>query len=573
MRWSQALINTYKEVPADAQVASHRLMLRAGLMKKLGAGIYTLLPLGARVVNRVIAIVREEMDRAGAQEILMPVLCPAELWQETGRWGTMGPELMRIEDRHGAAYVLGPTHEEVITDLARRELKSYRQLPMNLYQIQVKFRDEVRPRFGVMRAREFIMKDAYSFHADEASLDETYRAMHAAYTRVFERCGLRFAPVEADTGAMGGDVSHEFMVFAESGESEVFHCACGYAATSEKTRAIARPGLAVDETETALPAERVPTPGAHTVEQVAAMLKTSPDRLIKTLLYVVGAKREKVIAVLIPGDRELHEAKLARALAGEPVEMADAETIELVTGGPVGFSGPVGLRDIVLYADDSLRRATNRVVGANEADAHLVNVSEGRDFRVTTWGDFSRAVAGDPCPRCGKSLASYRGIEVGQIFKLGRKYTEAMDAAVLDEKGERVPMIMGCYGIGITRTVAAAIEQHHDDAGIIWPRALAPFEALVVPVNWEHEPTRATAESIYASLRAAGVDALLDDRRERAGFKFKDADLIGIPIRVTVGERGLAEGKVEIRSRAGGETRTAPVAEAVPEIVRALESL
>ncbi len=572
MRWSQALINTYKEVPADAQVASHRLMLRAGLMKKLGAGIYTLLPLGARVVNRVIAIVREEMDRAGAQEILMPVLCPAELWKETGRWSTMGPELMRIEDRHGAAYVLGPTHEEVITDLARRELKSYRQLPMNLYQIQIKFRDEVRPRFGVMRAREFIMKDAYSFHVDDASLDETYRAMHAAYARVFERCGLRFAPVEADTGAMGGDVSHEFMVFAESGESEVFHCACGYAATSETVPVAAAPRVAPDAAETAIPRVRVATPGAHTVEEVAALLKTKPARLIKTLLYTVGAEK-KVVAILVPGDRELNESKLARALGGEPFEMADAATIKRVTGGPMGFSGPVGLAGVALYGDGSLRGAVNRVVGANEADAHLVNVAEGRDFRVTTWGDFSRAVAGDPCPRCGKPLASYRGIEVGQIFKLGRKYTDAMDAAVLDEKGERVRMIMGCYGIGITRTVAAAIEQHHDDAGIIWPRALAPFEVLVVPVNWDHEPSRAAAESIYASLRAAGVDTLLDDRRERAGFKFKDADLIGIPVRVTVGERGLAEGKVEIRARARGETRMAPVAEAVPEIVRTLGSV
>jgi prolyl-tRNA synthetase len=325
--------------------------------------------------------------------------------------------------------------------------------------------------------------------------------------------------------------------------------------------------------EPAKPRERVATPGAHTVEEVAAFLKVAPDRLVKTLLVTVGADRKRVVAVLVPGDRELNESKLARALGGEPFEMADARTIERVTGGPMGFSGPVGLEGVSIHADESLRGAVNRVVGANAPDAHLVNVAEGRDFQVAVWGDFTRAVAGDPCPRCGKPLASYRGIEVGQIFKLGRKYTESMDAGVLDEKGERVRMTMGCYGIGITRTVAAAIEQHHDDAGIIWPRALAPFEVVVVPVNWEHEPSRATAESLYEGLRAAGVDALLDDRRERAGFKFKDADLVGIPVRVTVGERGLAEGQVEIRGRASGETRMAPVAAAVPEVVRTLESL
>jgi prolyl-tRNA synthetase len=567
MRWSQALINTYKEVPSDAQIASHRLMLRAGFMKKLGAGIYTLLPLGVRTVNKVIAIVREEMNRAGAQEILMPVLCPAELWQETGRWHTMGPELMRIEDRHGAAYVLGPTHEEVVTDIARRELKSYRQLPMTLYQIQVKFRDEVRPRFGVMRAREFIMKDAYSFHRDEASLEEAYRAMHAAYTRVFERCGLRFAPVEADTGAMGGDVSHEFMVFAESGESEVFHCECAYAATAERVPVAAAPdaGHGGDA-----PLSRVATPGAHTVEEVAAFLSARPDRLVKTLLYKVGAGGASVVAVLVPGDRELNESKLARLAGGEPLEMADAATIARVTGGPVGFSGPVGLSGVPIYADASLRGASDRVVGANAKDAHFVGAREGRDFLVERWADLVQARAGDSCPRCGRPLTSYRGIEVGQIFKLGSKYSDSMDAAVLDETGGRVRMIMGCYGIGITRTVAAAIEQNHDDAGIIWPRAIAPFEAVVVPVNWDHDATRAAAEAIFADLLAAGIDTILDDRRERAGFKFKDADLIGVPVRVTVGEKGLAEGKVEVRPRRSGETLAVPLASAVGAVRAAL---
>jgi len=574
MRWSQALINTYKEVPADAQIASHQLMLRAGLIKKLAAGVYILLPLGVRVVNKVIAIVRDELNRAGAQEILMPVLCPAELWQETGRWFTMGPELMRITDRHGNAFVLGPTHEEVITDLARREMKSYRQLPMNLYQVQVKFRDEVRPRFGVMRAREFIMKDGYSFHADDASLDETYQAMHAAYTRIFERCGLRFAPVEADTGAMGGDVSHEFMVFAESGESEVLHCGCGFAATAEQAPVLARADAAVAADPAAVPAMRqVATPGVHSVEDVARFLETTADRLVKTLLYDVGAEAPRTVAVLVPGDRELNESKLGRALGGEPIAMSSADTIARVTGGPVGFSGPVGLARVQILADTTLRGAGGRVVGANAADAHHVDATEGRDYKVSKWADLVQARAGDACPRCGEPLASYRGIEVGQIFKLGKKYTDSMDASVLDEGGKRVRMTMGCYGIGVTRTVAAAIEQNHDDAGIIWPRSLAPFEVLVVPVNWAHDETREAATRLYDELMRAGVDTLLDDRRERAGFKFKDADLIGIPVRVTIGEKGLAEGKVEIRARRGGEGVSVPVAEAAAVARRLLESV
>ncbi|MFN0150410.1 MAG: proline--tRNA ligase [bacterium] len=573
MRWSQALINTYKEVPADAQIASHQLMLRAGLIKKLAAGVYILLPLGVRVVNKVIAIVRDELNRTGAQEILMPVLCPAELWQETGRWNTMGPELMRITDRHGNAFVLGPTHEEVITDVARREMKSYRQLPMNLYQVQVKFRDEMRPRFGVMRAREFIMKDGYSFHADDASLDETYQAMHAAYTRIFERCGLRFAPVEADTGAMGGDTSHEFMVFAESGESEVLHCECGFAATAEQAPVLARTDAALAAGGAAvLPMEKVATPGAHTVEQVAEFLKTTPAQLVKTLLYDVGAETKRTVAVLIPGDRDVNESKLGRALGGEPLAMSSPDTIARVTGGPLGFSGPVGLTRVQILADNTLRDAGGRIIGANEGDAHFVNAAEGRDYKVSKWADLVQARAGDACPSCGKPLASYRGIEVGQIFKLGKKYTDSMDASVLDEAGARVRMTMGCYGIGVTRTVAAAIEQNHDDAGIIWPRSLAPFEVLIVPVNWAHDETRAVATRLYEELKLAGVDTLLDDRRERAGFKFKDADLIGIPVRVTIGEKGLAEGMLEVRTRRGGESVSVPVADGAATARRLLES-
>jgi prolyl-tRNA synthetase len=575
MRWSTAFIHTYKEVPADAQIVSHQLMLRAGLMKRLASGVYSLLPLGVRVVNRVIAIVREELNRAGAQEILMPVLCPAELWQETGRWHTMGPELMRMTDRHGNAFVLGPTHEEVVTDIARRDLKSYRQLPVNLYQVQVKFRDEVRPRFGVMRAREFIMKDGYSFHADEASLDEAYRAMHDAYTRIFERCGLRFAPVEADTGAMGGDTSHEFMVFAESGESEVFHCECGFAATAEKVpvgAGGAAGGAGAAAAGAAPPMERRDTPGVHTVEEVARFLGVAPQGLVKTLLYDVGGEKKRTIAVLVPGDRDLNESKLARAVAGEPIEMASAETIARVTGGPIGFSGPVGLSGVEILGDHALRGVAG-VVGANVKDAHHVNALEGRDYRVARWADLVRARAGDACPSCGRPLASYRGIEVGQIFKLGRKYTESMDAAVLDEAGQRVRMTMGCYGIGITRTVAAAIEQNHDAAGIIWPRALAPFEVAIVPVNWDHDASREAAIALHAELTAAGIETLLDDRRERAGFKFKDADLIGVPLRVTIGEKGLAEGKIELRARRGGETTFAPAGEALAAIRAALAAL
>lgn len=574
MRASNFYIATLKEAPAEADVASQKLMLRSGMIKKVSSGIYSWLPLGLITLRKTEQVVREEMNRAGALECYLPHVIPAELWQETGRWDKFGPQLLKIRDRHERDFLFGPTHEEPITDVIRKDVRSYRQLPVNLYQIQVKFRDEIRPRFGVMRAREFIMKDGYSFHADDASLDETYQAMHAAYTRIFERCGLRFAPVEADTGAMGGDVSHEFMVFAESGESEVLHCGCGFAATAEQAPVLARADAAVAADPAAVPAMRqVATPGVHSVEDVARFLETTADRLVKTLLYDVGAEAPRTVAVLVPGDRELNESKLGRALGGEPIAMSSADTIARVTGGPVGFSGPVGLARVQILADTTLRGAGGRVVGANAADAHHVDATEGRDYKVSKWADLVQARAGDACPRCGEPLASYRGIEVGQIFKLGKKYTDSMDASVLDEGGKRVRMTMGCYGIGVTRTVAAAIEQNHDDAGIIWPRSLAPFEVLVVPVNWAHDETREAATRLYDELMRAGVDTLLDDRRERAGFKFKDADLIGIPVRVTIGEKGLAEGKVEIRARRGGEGVSVPVAEAAAVARRLLESV
>ena len=573
MRWTQGLIPTFKEVPAEAEIPSHRLMLRAGLMSKLAAGLYTLLPLGLRVTQRVGAIVREEMNATGALEILMPILSPRELWEESGRWQIYGDELMRMTDRHDRDFALGPTHEEIVTDLARRYVKSYRQIPMTLYQMQTKFRDEVRPRFGVMRAREFLMKDAYSFHRDEASLDETYRAMHLAYRRIFARCGLRFAPVEADSGAIGGDVTHEFMVFAGTGEAEVLSCAaCGYAANVEqatmKRDAGAGPATAAGEAAR----ERVATPGKTTVEEVAAFLRVAPSSLVKTLFYRDVAGR--IAAALIPGDRELSEPKLARELGGIAT-LASAEEIAATTGGPLGFSGPVGLAArggvSVLLADPAVVAMRNMVTGSNEADAHFVNVNTPRDFRPDRVVDLLRAREGDPCPSCGAPLASSRGIEVGQIFKLGTKYSAKLQAVYLDETGSERPFVMGCYGIGVTRTVAAAIEQYHDDDGVAWPISIAPFEVEVLPVNMGHAPSREFGESLYRALTTAGLAVLLDDRDERPGNKFKDADLIGIPFRVTVGEKGLAENIVELRRRDTRAVERIPVADAAARVAAAVE--
>ena len=565
MRLSQAFLPTLKEDPADADLISHKLMVRAGMLRKLAAGIYTLLPIGWRVTRKVAQIVREEMDRAGCQEILLPILMPAELWQETGRWEKYGKELFRVKDRHEREYALGPTHEEAVTDLVRNHIRSYRDLPLNLYQIQTKFRDEIRPRFGVMRAREFLMKDGYSFHTDEAQLATAYDRMREAYSAVFRRCGLEFVIVEADSGAIGGDVNHEFMVTASSGESLIFSSQCGYAASSESAKF--KVELAPAEKEA--PLTKRETPNRKTVEEVAAFLDVEPARLLKSLVFFAGD--EPVLAV-VPGDRELNEAKLARVLGHPAPRLATAEEIQRLTGGPVGFTGPVGipgtLRTIV---DSTIQESRNYVTGGNSRDLHVTQVRVGRDFQVRERADLSTAREGDCCPRCGDVMRLGRGIEVGHIFKLGTKYSEAMKARYLDAEGAERTIVMGTYGIGITRTVAAVIEQLHDENGIIWPFSIAPYQVHIVPVNLGNEPTREAAESIYKALTGWGVETLLDDRDERPGAKFKDADLIGIPLRVTIGEKGLKEGAVELRNRKSGQIDRVPLAEAAAECRKRVE--
>jgi prolyl-tRNA synthetase len=564
MRWSQALIPTLKEVPSDAEVVSHQLMLRAGLIRKLAAGVFTWLPLGQRSIHRITRIIREEMDAIESQEVFMPVLQPAELWQESGRWDAFGAELMRIRDRHDRPFALGPTHEEVITTLTRNILRSYRQLPQTLYQIQTKFRDEIRPRFGVMRAREFTMKDAYSFHTDDASLDTTYRAMAKAYETILERCGLEFRMVEADTGVIGGAESHEFMVLAETGESEILSCdRCDYAANAE--RAVAALETPHNETPTEAPQE-ISTPGKRTVEEVTGFLDVATTALGKTLLLRVN---DANLAVVLPGDRDLNEAKLASFTGSPNLRMLRDDEVEPLTGAAVGFAGPVGLPpDVEVLVDTSLQGVESLITGANKTDVHLSSVVPQRDFAVHQYVDLVLARAGDRCPHCPGTLQSSRGIETGHIFKLGTKYSEKMNATYLDENGAEKPYVMGCYGFGVTRLIAAAIEQNHDADGIRWPRALAPFDVLLVPLNVSHEESMQLATSLYAALREAGREVLLDDRDLRPGAKFKDADLVGIPIRVTIGERGLREDRIEVRDRRSGATQTHPRADLLQALLR-----
>jgi prolyl-tRNA synthetase len=560
MRWSQYPVNTTKETPADAEVVSHRLMLRAGLIRKLAAGLYTWMPLGLRAMRKVENIVREEMNRAGALETLMPGVIPAELWVESGRWEQFGPELLRLKDRHERDFCLGPTHEEVITDIARNELRSYRQLPVNFYQIQMKFRDERRPRFGVMRAREFLMKDAYSFHPTEQSLQEGYDAMHRAYTAIFTRLGLKFRSVKADTGAIGGNASEEFHVLAESGEDAIaFSDGDSYAANIEMAEAL-------PPTEPRAPAgatmAEVATPNAGTIEAVTAFLGIAASKVAKTLL-VEGADGG-VVALVVRGDHELNAVK-AQKLPGvaSPLRMASAAAIAQATGAEAGYIGPVGFQGRV-YADHSVAALADFVCGANRKDTHLVGVNWGRDLPEPQAVDLRNVVPGDPSPTGRGKLAIARGIEVGHIFQLGRKYSQAMGATVLDESGKAVTLHMGCYGIGVTRVVAAAIEQNHDSRGIIWPDAIAPFQVVVVPLNASKSPrVRDTSERLYADLQAAGFDVLLDDRDERPGVKFADSELIGIPHRVVVGDRALEAGKLEYRHRRAEAAEEFPVAEAM----------
>ena len=569
MRLSAYPIQNLKEVPADAEVVSHQLMMRAGLIRRLAGGLYTWLPMGLRVLRKVERIIREEMDRSGALEVSMPVAQPGELWVESGRWEQYGPELLRFKDRHGRDMVLGPTHEEVITDLARRELKSYRQLPVNFYQIQTKFRDEIRPRFGIMRAREFVMKDAYSFHADAASLEDGYQRMHAAYTAIFTRLQLDFRAVLADTGAIGGNVSQEFHVLASSGEDAIaFSDGDDYAANLEMAAA-APPTGRRPAPEGVL--ARVATPGARTIAEVSAFLKLPPGRLVKTLL--VESDDGGLVGLVVRGDHELNAVK-AQKLPGvaSPLRMAQAPQISAAVGCEPGFIGPVGL-EFPLYADHSALALADFACGANQIDAHLTGVNWGRDLPEPRAADLRNVVEGDPSPSGRGRLRIARGIEVGHIFQLGCKYSEALGATVLDEQGKSVTMSMGCYGIGVTRVVAAAIEQNNDERGIIWPEPIAPFTVIIVGLNWaKSAKVREVAERLYAGLNEAGVDVLLDDRDARPGVKFADAELIGIPHRVVVAERGLEAGKLEYRHRRAEQNEELPLDDAVAAILKRLGS-
>ena len=560
MRLSTYPVNTLRDVPADAEVVSHQLMLRASLIRRVAAGMYTWLPIGLRVLRKVENIIREEMNRAGAFELLMPTMQPAELWVESGRWDQFGPELLRFKDRNERPFCYGPTHEEVITDIARRELKSYRQLPVNFYQIQTKFRDEIRPRFGVMRAREFTMKDAYSFHLDEASLEEGYQAMYRAYSRIFERMQLRFRAVRADTGSIGGSASQEFHVLADSGEDAIaFSDGDDYAANLEMAEALAPAGSRGTATAGL---QQVATPNVRTIEELTKFLGVPAAQCLKTLL-VEGADGQPV-AMIVRGDHELNAVK-AQKLPGvaSPLRMASAEQIVAATGAEPGFIGPVGL-ECQVYVDRAAAHAANFVCGANARDAHLTGVNWGRDLPEATVVDIRNVVPGDPSPTGKGTLGIARGIEVGHIFQLGRKYSEAMNATVLDEQGKSVVMFMGCYGIGVTRVVAAAIEQNHDERGIIWPEPIAPFDVSIIPMNMhKSERVRQEAERLYAELTAAGFDVLLDDRDARPGVKFADDELIGTPHRIVVGEKGLDRGVLEYKRRRDGSGADVPVADII----------
>ncbi|VTY45770.1 proline--tRNA ligase [Veillonella parvula] len=563
---------TLREVPSDADVVSQQLMLRAGFMRKTANGLYSFLPLGWRSIKKIEAIVREEMDRASAQEIMMPILQPAEIWKESGRWNAYGAEMMRINDRHDNEFCLGPTHEEMITTLVKNEINSYRQLPVNLYQIQSKFRDERRPRYGLMRSREFIMKDAYSFDVDEAGLDESYKSMYDAYRRIFTRCGLTFRPVEADSGAIGGSGTHEFMAIAEAGEADIVYCTkCDYAANIE----IGKPGIMKQDEEALQELSIVDTPNASTIEAVAEMLNLPLHKTIKAVVFSIDGK---VVLAIVRGDHEVNEVAVQHAVLGsvEP-EMATPEELEKV-GLTAGFISPVGLQqtdEFAIVVDESVMETYNVCGGANKKDAHYVNINPKRDFNVEDIivAPIRLITKDDVCPKCGGALEHAKGIEVGQVFKLGTKYSEALQATFLDQNGRPNPMIMGCYGIGVSRTLAAAIEQYHDENGIIWPRSIAPFEAVIVPINAKDEALMSTSQTIYTALQNAGVDVLLDDRKDRAGVKFKDADLIGYPLRITVSKNTLENNEVEIQIRKSGEALPCAIDSVADKVTELLQNL
>lgn len=569
MYFSKLLIPTLKESPADAEVASHKLMVRAGMIRQLAAGVYSILPLGLRVLKKVEAIIREEMNQIGGQEVFLPSIQPAELWQESKRWDFYGKELLRFKDRHNREFCYGPTHEEVITDIIRKDVKSYRQLPVVLYQIQTKFRDEVRPRFGIMRGREFMMKDAYSFHTDEADTQKTYGQMAQAYANVFTRCGLEFKQVQADSGTIGGSFSHEFAVLADSGEDEIAFCeACGYASNMELAES--RSGSALISKNNVEDRKEVHTPQKKTVKEVAEFLKLPREQIVKTILL---ENENGLVAGLVRGDHEINPIKMKNLIGCEWLLPAAEKTIDQQLGLPCGYIGPVEL-DIPIYADQEITALQHFVTGANKVNTHFTGVQVKRDLKISKFGDLRFIAADDPCPKCDEGKYQVRrGIEVGHIFILGTKYSEAMKAVYLDNNGKESPMIMGCYGIGVGRTAAASVEQNHDEKGIVWPRNLAPFEVIIIPVNFKNDDLKNTCESIYTQLKEMGVEVILDDRKDRLGGKLKDADLIGIPLQIIVGPKNLEEGKVEIKIRKTQESQLYPYPQIVNDIPNILKGL
>ena len=569
MRATNLYAPTLRETPAEAEVKSHQLMLRAGMIRKAAGGLYTYMPLAWRTLKKIMQIVREEMDEAGGQEIAMPIVQPSEIWQETGRWSVYGDEMFRVADRHGRQFCLGPTHEEMVTTLIRDEVRSYKQLPLMLYQIQNKYRDEIRPRFGLMRGREFIMKDLYSFDKDEEGMNESYKKMYDAYTRVFSRMGLEFRPVEADNGAIGGGHSHEFTVLAEAGESNIAYCSkCDYAASDEKAELNVIKAAEEDMKEL----EKVSTPGAHTIEMVADYLKLPLDKTIKAVAF--QSEHDELILAFVRGDHEVNDVKVLNLFDDViDLHMATDEAIA-AAGGVAGFMSPIGLKEgTKVVVDATVMEMYNACAGANEKDMHYINVNPKRDFKDVITADIRMVKEGDACPHCGAPLKMTRGIEAGQVFTLGTKYSKALHATFLDENGKEKPLVMGCYGIGVSRTMAAAIEQNNDENGIIWPKAIAPFEVVVVPVNAKNEDQLRISEEIYHELKTKGVDVVLDDRKERAGVKFKDADLIGYPLRITVGPKAVEEDSVELKIRRNGDMVNVTKADAAAKAVELLAKL
>lgn len=569
MRTTNLYAPTLRETPAEAEVRSHQLMLRAGMIRKSAAGLYSYLPLAWRSIKKIEQIIREEMDEAGAQEISMPIMQPAEIWEESGRWSVYGDEMFRVKDRHGRPFCLGPTHEEMVTTLIRDEVRSYKQLPLSLYQIQNKYRDERRPRFGLMRGREFIMKDCYSFDKDEEGMNVSYQKMYDAYTNIYNRMGLDFRPVEADNGAIGGGHSHEFTVLAAAGESNIAYCTkCDYAASDEK----AELNVIKAEAEEQMPLEKVDTPDASTIEAVAAQLKLPLEKCIKAVAFQTD--QGELVLAFVRGDHEVNDVKVINLVEGAiELNMAEEEAI-VAAGGCAGFMSPIGIKEGTrVIVDATVMEMFNACAGANEKDKHYINVNPKRDFKDVVVADIRMVKEGDCCPRCGGIMKMTRGIEAGQVFTLGTKYSKALGATFLDENGREKVMQMGCYGIGVGRTMAAAIEQNNDENGIIWPKAIAPYEVVVVPVNAKNAEQLALAEEIYAGLKQAGVDALLDDRKDRAGVKFKDADLIGYPLRITIGPKAVEEDAIELKIRRNGETTVAAKADAVAKAVELLKKL